>query len=75
MPADPVPLLPRTGDPRGWSRSARQARAYALYSDGRWRACQVLGWLGYRGRWYLHIRWPDGQVDWRAYDRRYIHPA
>jgi hypothetical protein len=75
MAAKPVPLLPLTGDPRGWSHPVRRPRAHALYNDGIWRTCQVLGWLGARGQWYLHVRWPDGQTDWRKYDHRYIHPA
>jgi hypothetical protein len=70
-----VPVLPISADPRGWSRPARTTRAHALYTDGSWQTCHILGWLGSGRRWFVHIRWPDGQTDWRRYDARYLHPA
>jgi hypothetical protein len=75
MAARAVPLLRLAGNPAGWSRPARGTSAHALYSDGSWRTCRILGWLHHHERWFVHIRWPEGQSDWREYDRRYLHPA
>jgi hypothetical protein len=70
-----VPLLPVAAHPEGWSRPAKKTSAHALYSDGVWRTCRVLGWLNNDGLWYVHIRWPDGKSDRREHYSQYLHPA
>ena len=62
-------------------RSRRQAAqtearcAAEMLVNGMWRPCEVLAWARHLWRWRVLVRFPDGQMGWHDYDRRWLRPA
>lgn len=75
MSSKPEPLLPLAANPAGWARPPKQRAVLVQHSDGTWHGAQVLGWLHDPARgWFVRVRWHDGQVDWRFFDREHMRP-
>ena len=49
--------------------------AAEMFVNDMWRPCEVLAWDRQRWRWKVLVRFPDGQVCWHNYDRRWLRPA
>jgi hypothetical protein len=68
----PEPLLIPVGCAEGWDRPVRRTEVHVCFDDGSWRPATLRAWLHYPKRgWLMRLRWPDGEEEWRLYDRRY----